>query len=238
MFDLGTLGAGLNIVSGLFGSSSAKKAAQEQQRRLQQAMGIQQGVYDTARADNAPYARLGDYGTNALLQGLQSGDLTRRFTADDLGQDPGYAFRQAEAEKAMRNQLSTQGSTLSGPALKALERFRQGFASNEFNNAYGRFTSEQDRAFSKLMGVTGVGEGAVSRNQQAGQNYAGAMTGLLTGMGDAAAAGRIGSANALTAGLGGAYNAFMDNELLKRLPQPKPKYAGGNFDPVSASGIW
>lgn len=228
MFPLAAIGAGLNIVSGLMGSSSAKKAAQEQQRRMQQAMGVQQNVYDQARADNSPYARLGEFGTNALLDSLRSGDMTRRFTAADMYDDPGYQFRLDEGKKALQADLSARGARYGGTALKALERYAQGYASDEYGKAYGRFTNDQDRGFSKLMGVTGVGENAVGRNMAAGQNYAGAMTSLLTGMGDSAAAGRIGSTNALTQGIGGAYNAVMDNEILNRL-RPPGSYAGGNF---------
>ena len=66
------------------------------------------------------------------------GRLLRDFTNADFVKDPGYEFRMAEGEKGINRALAARGGFDSGSALKALNRFNQDFASNEFGNAYNR----------------------------------------------------------------------------------------------------
>lgn len=59
--------------------------------------------------------------------------------------DPGYAFRLKQGSDLLQGSAAARGGLLSGPTLKALNDYGQASASQEFNNAYNRFTG--DRAF-------------------------------------------------------------------------------------------
>lgn len=92
-------------------------------------------------------------GLNRTLQSEAYGpnaDLNRRFTLADFEADPGYQFRLNEGLRGINADASARGLFNSGGTLKALEKYRQGYASNEFDKAYGRFTDQQDRRFDQL----------------------------------------------------------------------------------------
>lgn len=100
------------------------------------------------------------------------GRLLRDFTNADFVKDPGYEFRMAEGEKGTNRALAARGSFDSGSALKALERFRQDYASNEFGNAYNRDAANKARTFSFLSGEKGTGMSAASALSGVNQNAA------------------------------------------------------------------
>lgn len=66
-------------------------------------------------------------------------------TTFDLSKDAGFQFRQEEGQRGLENMLSAQGRAMGGSALKEAMRFNQGFASNEFDKAYGRAVQSADR---------------------------------------------------------------------------------------------
>src|SRR4029453_14894451 len=112
----------------------------------------------------------------------------------------------------------------SGGTLKALERYRQNFASNEFNNAYQRafdtFEANQSNRFNRLSALSGIGQDAATNLGAAAGNYGSQvantnqnlgtqMADLATQAGNARASGYMGSANAWQNALGGAGNSIM-----------------------------
>ena len=100
-------------------------------------------------------------------------DLTRKFTNDDFTKDPGYDFRMQEGQKALERSAAARGGLQNGGTMKALAEYGQGFASNEYQNAYNRFNNDQSNRFNRLSSIAGMGQGANAANAQAGQNYAG-----------------------------------------------------------------
>ncbi len=101
-----------------------------------------------------------------------SGDLLKTFTNADFEKDPGYEFRQAEGEKGIQRQLAKMGGFNSGSALKAIDRYNQDYASNEFSNAYNRDAANKARTFSFLSGASGQGLSAAGAQIGANQNAA------------------------------------------------------------------
>lgn len=69
-----------------------------------------------------------------------------------LQYDPGYQFRIQQGQKALQNQLTSMGGSVSGEALKAMQDYSQNAASNEFGNAYNR-----------AMGLANLGYGATQQ---------------------------------------------------------------------------
>lgn len=100
------------------------------------------------------------------------GELLRAFSNEDFVQEPGREFRVAEGEKGINRSLAARGGYNSGAALKALDRYNQDYASNEFFNAYNRDAANKARTFSFLSGASGQGLQAAGAGVGAGQNAA------------------------------------------------------------------
>lgn len=160
-------------------SRDALGAARDAQR------GDASGVLDRSRgyADETlggqlgaldPYAAQGP-AVLAALQGnaydeWQGGD----FKAPTLSDDPGYQFRLAEGQKALERSSAARGTTGGGAFSKALARYGQDFASNEYGKAYDRSANEYDRRYDqftdrtnqrwkRLSELTDLGYGAASK---------------------------------------------------------------------------
>lgn len=138
----------------------------------------------------------------------QFGSLMRNFTADDFETDPGYQFRLGEGQKQIESSAAARGGLLSGAAAKALTKYNQNFASNEYQNAFNRFNTNQGNTFNRLASLAGVGQTATNQLQQAGQNFANNAGQAAIYGGTARASGYAGQANALSSGLGGVASAF------------------------------
>lgn len=136
------------------------------------------------------------------------GSLLRNFTAQDFQTDPGYQFRLEQGQNQIQSSAAARGGLLSGAAAKALTKYNQDFASNEYGNVYNRFRANQGDVFNRLASLAGVGQQATNATQQAGQNYATGAGQALQYGGSARASGYAGQANAIGAGLGGLASAF------------------------------
>lgn len=112
------------------------------------------------------------------------GYLLKSFSNEDFVQDPGYEFRQSEGEKGINRSLAARGSYNSGAALKALDRYNQDYASNEFSNAYNRDAANKARTFSFLSGASGQGLQAVGAGVGSGQNAANQNTQIQSNLGN------------------------------------------------------
>lgn len=128
----------------------------------------------------------------------QSGDLMRKFGTADFEVDPGYQFRLAEGMKALDRTAAARGGLLSGSTLKGAQAYNQGMASQEYQNAFNRYTGEQTNQFNRLASMANLGQTANAASSAAGQNYANAATN--TGMQNASNQGNAalaaGNANA------------------------------------------
>lgn len=200
----GLAGAGASIASGVMQADAAKGAAKTQQDAAREANQLQREMFNQQRADQEPWRQAGV----KALSGLQDADYMRDFTMADFQQDPGYAFRMAEGQKALERSAAARGGLQSGGTLKALSRYGQDYASNEFQNAYNRFNADRDRRFNRLSSLAGIGQTATSQLGAAGQNYASSAGQNIIGAGNAGAAGQIASANAWGNAMSGVGNAF------------------------------
>jgi len=100
-------------------------------------------------------------------QGLSPGELgTEQF---NFQADPGYGFRMSEGLKALERSAAARGGLVSGGAGKALQRYGQDLASQEYGNAFQRF--QQDRAARAGLGQMEYGRFAdeQARRAAAGQ---------------------------------------------------------------------
>jgi len=131
------------------------------------------------------------------------GKYARDFGMQDFEQDPGYAFRLSEGQKAIERSAAARGGLQSGSALKAAARFGQDMGSQEYANAFNRYQINRSNQLNPLQSLMGAGQSAAntltSAAGQQGQNQAS----NIYNAGQARASGYVGSANALSGALQG-----------------------------------
>lgn len=200
--SIGSLGT---IKSDVSGQGATNRAIDAQTAAADQANATQKYMYDTQREDAAPWRAAG----GVALGQLASGDV---FGGKGFEADPGYQFRMNEGMKAINSNAAARGGVNSGATLKALARYGQDFATNEYNNVY-------NRQYNRLSSLAGLGQGANQQVSNAGTNYANAVSGNQIGVGNAIGAANIGMANrnASLAGqlIGGGAGVLASDERVK-----------------------
>ncbi|MDT7514549.1 hypothetical protein [Rhodoferax mekongensis] len=208
----GTAMAGASLVSGFLGADASRRAASQQADAAARATEAQAAALAQQREDLQPWVVPGKLANNKLSQMLGL-DGTSSFTSDD----PSYAFRFNEGQKAVDNGAASRGMSLSGGALKALQKYGQGMASTEFQNSFNRYKSVSDS-----------GQNAAAGQGAATMNFGNSKASNLLEAGNAEAAGTMGTANALSGALGGFVNNYQQNQMLDLYAQKNKlgKYAG------------
>jgi hypothetical protein len=201
------------IGSAVLGAYGANRAAGTQSGAANRAADLQQQQFERQIELQAPYRQAGERALNKL-EGAS--DYTP-FGMQQFQQDPGYAFRLSEGQKGLDRQAAARGGLISGGALKAAQRYGQEMGSQEYTNAFNRYQTERNARLNPLQSLAGVGQTATNQLGQFGAQNAGAMGNYMTGAAAAGAAGQMGSANAMTSGLGTYLNYNQGNSLLSAL---------------------
>jgi hypothetical protein len=81
----------------------------------------------------------GSAATAFKVEGFDPNTLFEQFNAQEMEQDPGYAFRLSEGQKAIERSTAAKSGLQSGAALKAAARYGQEMGSQEYQNAFNRF---------------------------------------------------------------------------------------------------
>ena len=234
------LSIGSNIVGGLIGGRSARSAARRQEAAAREANRLLGQTQEANYADLSPYRDIGAGATGRLaaLLGVggsaedpRYGELTRRFSAADYEADPGLAFRREQGEQAINRNALARGRFNSGSALKELQRYNSGLASQEFGSAFDRWRAQSGDIAQRLGGASGMGQRAVESGNADRAALRGQIAGNLIGIGNAQGAARIASGNALMGSLNNMSN-FMGGQNALRTTRPD----WGTFNPNLGSG--
>ena len=145
----GDIASGVGAVAGagasILGANAASEAADKNRA-------LSYDVYQQQRRDTAPYRKTAKLALSDLQDIYLKG--TKDFTTS-----PGYDFRFDEGVKALDRSAAARGRLDSGPQGKALTRFGQNFATDEYNQGFNRLTS-----------LAGLGSGAVQSTNNAGSD--------------------------------------------------------------------
>lgn len=181
------------FISDPFGKKQGQAAVNAQSQAAADANRVNKEIFDIQRADQQPWRQAG---MSALTQ-LQTGmnDMNRGFSMNDFQKDPGYQFRMDEGLRAIDRSAAARGGLNSGATMKALTRFGQDFASNEYTNAYNRFKNDQNQRFNQLSSLAGVGQVANNQIGNAAANYGAQTSNNILGVGNAQAANYMSQAN-------------------------------------------
>lgn len=246
---------GGSVVSGLLGASAARSGASMQADAANQASAnqlqatresnaMQQKMYDENVKRQDPYLQAGNTALSQLQGGMApGGQFTQNFAPSDLAMDPSYKWRLQQGTQNLNASAAARGMVGSGQNMKDVMNYGQDAASQEYGNAYNRYRTNREDLYSKLSGLTQMGQNTATGVGTQGMNMASAMgnntmTGASrasdysTGGAAAGAAGQMGGANALASGIGGAGNAWMANQYMNKYsPQAAP--VTGNYTPAT-----
>lgn len=170
----------VNAVADVFGFGPASKQAEAtteaagmSAQSAREALALQQRMYEEGVARQKPFYEAGVNALPGYLSGIgPNGELVRGFTMADYQADPGYGFRMSEGMKALERSAAARGGLMSGGTGKALQRFGQDLASQEYQNAYNRFRDTQGLRRNALAGVVGYAPTAAGAMTTSGQNFA------------------------------------------------------------------
>lgn len=162
------------------------------------------------------------------------GMLTRPFGMADFQESPAYQFNLEQGRRAIENAASKNKTLYAPQTLQDIGRYSQGVASNEFQNAFSNYNTNLNNIWSRLYAMSGSGQNAAAQLGGFGTTVAGNMGNDITSGAAASAAGRVGSANAISGGVGQGINAYMMNQFLSRNQMPSvglnslPSMSGAN----------
>jgi len=164
---IGAVGA---IAGGLLSAGAQGHAADQQAQLGRDQITENARQYNQSRTDLAPYRDAGYTSLKDLVAGTRpGGQFDKTFTNADFVKDPGYQFRMDEGARGVDASAAARGGVLSGGAMKALARYNQGYASNEFGAAYDRFNNNLTSRYNRLAGLAGTGQTATNSGIAAGQ---------------------------------------------------------------------
>jgi hypothetical protein len=253
------IGGGTALLGGYMASRGAQSAAQTQATAAQQqgetqaqaareALALQERMYERQIGLQEPYRQAGLTGQNRLMELMGLGGNTgaagygkyaRDFNTADFQQDPGYAFRLSEGQKALDRQAAARGGLISGGALKAATRYGQEMGSQEYQNAFNRYQTQRTNQLQPLGSLMASGQSAASNQGSAAGQYGTAGGNLITGAGQAIGAGQYGAGQSMAAGqlgagntwanaLGGVGSAYQTNAMLNRFYPAGGTYFGAS----------
>lgn len=150
-------------------------------------------------------------------------------TLEQAQQTPGYQFTAQQGSKGILEGAGAAGGAISGGTLKSLDQYNTNLANNTygsiFNQAlqtygaglqgynanlagYQTGLQSQQQQFNQLLAPAEIGAGAAGSLNQQGTATAQNIGQIMAGIGNAQAAGTVGSAQALSSGLTGATNTL------------------------------
>lgn len=233
------------VVGGLAQADASRHAANVQADAANSATAEQARQYDLARSDAAPYRAAGTDALGRLNTGLATGDMTRGFTSSDLANDPIYQkalqWATQQGTLAINRGAAARGGLDSGGTIKDITDYALNQAMLQGNDAFNRFNVTQGNQFNRNAALAGIGQTAVGQTNAAGANAANNISELMTGAGNARAAGIVGQSNAYTGALNNAANYYTGQQTLDKVLASGRGYnpygaGGGTYNPYGSSG--
>jgi len=195
-FSLGGVAKGIGAQFGLGGGGAAGDASKAMARASSAAGNLYDAYGTQLDSAYAPYTGAGTQAMGMLQSGTAdyNSPLMKTFGSTDFTGDPGYQWRLQQGVNALQSSAASKGNLFSGATGKAMTDYGQNFASNEYNNAYNRYSQDQNNQFSRLYQLGSMGLNAQG-GLQGGKQFATSGKGnALMGIGEAKASGYLGQA--------------------------------------------
>ena len=181
-------------------AGAARDAANTQAEANRYAADIQYKMFQEQQELQKPWREAGITALNKLTPLATD---YQKFGMAQFQQDPGYAFRLAEGQKALERSAAARGGLISGSALKAAQRYGQEMGSQEYMNAFNRYLREREAQLQPLQSLAGVGQ--TTAQTMAGQagSYGSAAGALASATGASSANALLAQGNARASAYGG-----------------------------------
>jgi hypothetical protein len=143
-----------------------------------QALGVIDNQRQEALQTFQPYMQVGQQGVGAIGQQLPYFQQTFGPEQFRANLDPSYEFMKQQGLGAIRQGMNIGGG---GSNIdRAATKFAEDYANTGYQNAYNRFTGQQQNIYNRLAGIAGIGQTATGQSAQTGLGYGnlGAQTGL------------------------------------------------------------
>lgn len=225
--DDAILGASaLQAGASLFGANQQSRAANAANARLD-------SQYYATREALAPWTQAGTTALSDLQSRLPG--LTTPFGMQQFQESPAYQFNLQQGKQAIDKAAAARSGYYQPATLQDISRFSQGLASNEFQNAFNNYWTNQGNQFNMLNTLSGQGQNAAAQTGAFGANAAGQIGQNMMGGANAQAAGLVGGANAITGGLSSVYNNYLMNQILSR--NQGSMFGGGGGPDLTGMGM-
>lgn len=212
-----------SLFSGITGGKGAKKAANIAAQSAAQDRALAQQIYNKNYSLAAPTVDRGNAAgaqINALL-GLGGDTAAANDALANWKLSTGYQTRLNEGYDAINSGYAARGALESGAAQKALLKYGQAQASNEFANYLGQLSNQQGAGLNALGSVTGSGIAYVNQAANANQGAASAAA-------NAALYGAQARQNAMGSAINALGNAFGQSSYSQKVPDA---LGGSTFAP-------
>ncbi len=135
------------------------------------------GAAGTANAGLDQYAQTGGAASRTLGDlTAPGGALMHNFGTADMTADDGYQFRLQQGQQALNRAAAASGTAGGGGAMKAMSRYNQGAASDEYQAAFNRNQTQNNDRFNHLNSLSESGRlaaGTQGTNLMDASKYAG-----------------------------------------------------------------
>ena len=195
----------MSVISGILNAKASSDAADTQAAATQDASATSLKMYEEGRSDTAPWRVAGEKALNTLSAKVAAGP-------GDYTKSPGYDFRVGEGTKAIERSAAAKGGLFSGATGKALTKFGQDYATNDYQN----FLANYYKSLTPYQSLSGVGQTTASQNAVQGNQVASQIGQNTIAGGNAQAAGTINQANSVT----GAMNSGVNNYMMWKYLNP------------------
>lgn len=163
--------------AGKTAAKAADKANETQKEISDESLLLQKELTEQQRKDFQSWRTMGEQALNSVWSGINNGSFD--VGKIDVTQDPGYQFRLDEGTKATNNALIASGYNGSGAQGKALTRYAQNYASNEYASAYARELEAKNRKYNMLSAISDYGLNAAARQGGATAQLASTSANIL-----------------------------------------------------------
>lgn len=144
------MGSIVDAIGGLFGRAAQTHQAEKSVSDFQNAAQDANKVANTAFGNQVQaYQPFYSGGVNAFNQAGQMQTPGFQYSPSD----PSYQFRFDQGQKAVQGSAAARGGLFSGGAAKALTRYGQGAASQEFANDFSRNTQLANFGMQGAQGI-------------------------------------------------------------------------------------
>ena len=184
------------LVSGTMAANASEKASNAATVMTMLGIDEQRRQYNQTRTDQMPWMTAGSNALTKLVDKVNAGP-------GEFTKSPGYDFRLAEGEKALTRNAAATGGTQSGKTMKALTRFGQDYATNDYDNFLRRYYE----SLNPLQSISGLGQTTGAQVGQLGGQSANAISNSYNNLGTTQANAIMNESNAWSK----AYNTATQN---------------------------